>query len=156
MTTHSFGAIVFTIIILVSGCATVDLEDSSKDAKAKEFSTPDKGNAGIYIFRSMGVGTALKKDIRINGKCIGESAPSTYFYNQVTGNQEHEISTESEFSPNKIYLPTDVGKNYFVENYITMGAFVGGANLRIVQDDKAKAAIMKLKLAKQGTCKSQQ
>lgn len=79
-----------------------------------------------------------------------------YFYNEVAGNQEHEISTESEFSPNKVYLPTLAGKNYFVENYITMGAFVGGANLRIIEEAEGKDAVMKLKLAKQGNCNSQQ
>ena len=48
------------------------------------------------------------------------------------------------------------GQNYFVENYITMGAFVGGANLRVIDESKGKAAVLKLKLAKQGNCMSAQ
>jgi hypothetical protein len=37
-----------------------------------------------------------------------------------------------------------------------MGAFVGGANLRIIEEAEGKDAVMKLKLAKQGNCNSQQ
>ena len=153
---HSIKFICLSFVIVLSGCATVDLEDAAMDVAAKKFNPPSPGNSGLYIFRNMGVGTALKKDIRLNGECIGESAPSIYFYNEVAGNQEHEISTESEFSPNKVYLPTLAGKNYFVENFITMGAFVGGANLRIIEEAEGKDAVMKLKLAKQGNCNSQQ
>lgn len=141
---------------MITACATVELEDKEKDASAKQFNLPSEGHAGLYIYRNLGVGTALKKDIRVNGDCVGESAPSTYFLLEVDGGKEHEISTESEFSPNKIYLPAESGKNYFVENYITLGLFVGGANLRIIDEDKAKSDIMKLKLARQGTCKSKQ
>ena len=39
-----------------------------------------------------------------------------------------------------------------VEQSIRMGVFVGGANLRLVEEEKAKKKIAKLKLAKQGTC----
>ncbi|MDE0766676.1 MAG: DUF2846 domain-containing protein [Amylibacter sp.] len=154
---HFFKKVIYALaVIILSGCATVDLEDSSKDLAAKEFNLPTEGQSGLYIFRKFGPGTALKKDIRINGKCIGESAPSIYFYNELAGDTEHEISTESEFSPNKIYLPMLGGQNYFVENYITMGAFVGGANLRVIDESKGKAAVLKLKLAKQGNCMSAQ
>ncbi len=33
-----------------------------------------------------------------------------------------------------------------------MGVFVGGAKLRLVEEAKAKQAIAKLKLARQGNC----
>lgn len=115
-----------------------------------------KANQGFIFSESLARELLSKKDIRINGKCIGESAPSIYFYNELAGDTEHEISTESEFSPNKIYLPMLGGQNYFVENYITMGAFVGGANLRVIDESKGKAAVLKLKLAKQGNCMSAQ
>ena len=104
----------FTFVL--SSCATVELEDKEKDALAKEFKLPKERHAGLYIYRKLGFGSALKKDIRVNGECIGETAPSTYFLVEVDGEKEQEISTESEFSPNKIYVPTESGKNYFVEN----------------------------------------
>lgn len=65
---------------------------------------------------------------------------------------QHKISTESEFSPNDLLITADSGKNYFVEQYIKMGAFVGGANLRLVEEEKAKNKIATLKLAKQSNC----
>ncbi|MBK6739872.1 MAG: hypothetical protein IPG64_19420 [Haliea sp.] len=33
----------------------------------------------LYLFRAGGMGTALKKDIWVNGKCIGETAPHMFF-----------------------------------------------------------------------------
>jgi len=39
----------------------------------------------------------------------------------------HKLSTESEFSENHTELKTEGGKNYFVEQSIKMGVFVGGA-----------------------------
>ncbi|WP_372741748.1 DUF2846 domain-containing protein [Neptunomonas sp.] len=86
----------------------------------------------------------------ING--IGETAPNIFFYEEVSGDAEHKISTESEFSPNDLLLKTENGKNYFVSQYIKLGAFVGGANIELVDEEKGKAAVAKLKMAKKGQC----
>jgi hypothetical protein len=55
----------------------------------------------------------LKKDLRIDGRCLGESAPKIFFIEEVAGDQEHTISTESEFSPNVLRLFTVSNRNYF-------------------------------------------
>jgi hypothetical protein len=68
------------------------------------------------------------------------------------GDREHTISTESEFSPNSLRLLLERGKNYFVRQYIKLGAFVGGADLEVIEPEQAKASISKLELAKSGTC----
>ena len=64
---------------LLSGCASVPMESSEKSELARQFNPPSEGNAGLYIYRAGGPGTALKKDIWVDGKCIGESAPNTIF-----------------------------------------------------------------------------
>lgn len=138
----------FTIV----GCATVPMESTSKTSMAKQFNAPTNGNAGLYLYRSGSFGGALKKDIWVDGKCIGETAPNIFFYEEVQGNQEHKISTESEFSPNDLLVKTESGKNYFVLQYIKMGVFVGGAGLELVNEAKAKQAIQGLKLAQKGNC----
>jgi len=137
---------------LLSGCATVEMENQEVSSKVKEFNPPSNGNAGLYIYRAGGVGGALKKDIWVDGKCIGESAPKVFFYEEVEGGKEHKISTESEFSPNDLLVYTESGKNYFVNQYIKMGAFVGGANLKLVNEAQGKKAISKLQMAVKGTC----
>jgi hypothetical protein len=146
-----FGAIVIATA-LISGCASVPMESKEASVKAKQFNPPATGNSGLYIYRDSFVGKALKKDIWLDGKCLGESAPDVFFFEEVKGDQEHKLSTESEFSPNDLVIQTLAGQNYFVRQYIKLGVFVGGANLELVNEDEAKKAISSLELAQKGTC----
>jgi hypothetical protein len=145
-----------TLIILASslfvGCASVPMESKEVSDKAKQFNPPSEGKAGLYIYRPSGPGTALKKDIWVDGQCIGESAQKVFFYEEVLGNQEHKISTESEFSPNDLLVKTESGQNYFIKQYIKIGVFVGGANLELVDEAKGKKDIAKLGMAIKGSC----
>ena len=137
------------------GCASVPMEAPEKSEKAKLFNAPSSGTSGIYIFREdTPVGAALKKDIWIDSKCIGETAKGIFFYTEVEGDKEHTISTESEFSPNDKVVKTNVGELYFFQQYIKFGVFVGGANLQQFDAEKGKQEVSKLKLAKQGNCNS--
>jgi len=96
----------------------------------------------------------LKKDIWVDGKCIGETASKVFFYEDLPGDQKHTISTESEFSPNNLTLLLERGKNYFVKQYIKFGVFVGGANVELVDPEEGKKEVSKLGMAKKGTCSS--
>ncbi|MBK7728742.1 MAG: DUF2846 domain-containing protein [Gammaproteobacteria bacterium] len=126
------------VMALFSGCASVPMESAEISDTAKQFKPPSTGNAGLYLYRSGSFGGALKKDIWIDGKCVGESAPNVFFYKEVQGDVEHKISTESEFSPNDLLVRTESGKNYFIRQYIKMGVFVGGAGVELVDDEKGK------------------
>lgn len=149
----------FLLIILASvlftGCASVKMESKEASQKAKEFSQPTSGNSGLYIYRDSFVGKALKKDVWVDGKCVGETAPDVFFYTEVAGNQSHTISTESEFSPNNLSLLTDAGKNYFIRQYIKLGVFVGGAGLELIPEADGKVAVSKLEMASPGVCSGQ-
>lgn len=135
------------------GCASVPMETNQASIKAKQFDTPAAGSANLYIYRATSVGQALKKDIWLNDECLGETANNVFFLKEIIADgTEHQLSTESEFSPNHLLIKADSGKNYFVEQYIKMGVFVGGANLRLVDEAKAKSKIAKLKLATPGRC----
>jgi hypothetical protein len=136
----------------LSGCASVPMETKEQGEMAKKFNPPAEGSAGLYIYRSGSFGGALKKDIWVNGKCIGETAPNVFFYEEVKGDSEHKVSTESEFSPNDLLVNTETGKNYFVRQYIKMGVFVGGAGVELVDENKGKGEVRKLKMATKGSC----
>jgi hypothetical protein len=138
--------------VLFTGCASVKMESKEASQKAKEFGQPSAGQSGLYIYRDSFVGKALKKDIWVDGKCVGESAPDVFFRTEVEGNQNHTVATESEFSPNTVSLFTEAGRNYFVRQYIKLGAFVGGADLEIIPEEQGKAAVAKLDMATPGTC----
>ena len=135
------------ICLLLSGCATVPMASKEEDIRLKTFQKPAENKTGIYIYRNSFVGQALKKSIYINGEMIGESANKVYFYKEVEPG-EQTLSTESEFSENDLKLWTEGGKNYFFEQYIKMGVFVGGAGLKSVTDGEGMKNIKECKLAK--------
>ncbi|MEI8326750.1 MAG: DUF2846 domain-containing protein [Betaproteobacteria bacterium] len=145
-------AIAVLTSILFAGCASVKMESKDAPDKLKQFAPPTPGNAGIYRFRDSSFGAALKKDIFVDGKCVGESAPKVFFYTELAGGKEHEITTESEVSPNAaLKLMVQAGKNYFIRQYIKLlGVLIGGANLEVVPEDQGKAAVAKLELAARG------
>lgn len=145
-----------SVAILISGCASIEMASKEESAKAKEFNSPRQGNAGVYIYRDSFAGKALKKDLWINGECIGESASDVFFYKEVKGNKKYRIDTESEFSPNTLELMLEAGKNYFIRQFIKLGVFVGGAGLEQVTEEQGKTAVSKIDLAKSGNCSTMQ
>ena len=136
----------------LAGCASVPTASQSEAAQGKLFPAPSSGNAGLYVYRDSFVGEALKKDVFVDGKCLGQSANKVFFYEQVVGDEKHTISTESEFSPNQLVVYMKAGMNYFVRQYIKMGVFVGGANLEVISEDKGKSEVSALDMATKGQC----
>jgi hypothetical protein len=60
--------------------------------------------------------------------------------------------TESEFSPNELLISVESGKNYFIEQFIKMGVFVGGADFKVASLEEGKADVSRLGMAVKGTC----
>jgi hypothetical protein len=138
----------FIAVSFLSGCASVPMASSEQDSVLKQFQQPKNGNAGLYIYRNSFVGQSLKKNVYVNGKLLGETANQVYFYAELApGN--HSVSTESEFSENDINVPVEAGQLYFVEQFMKMGVFVGGAGLEIVDSAKGMKNIKQCKLAKE-------
>jgi uncharacterized protein YceK len=139
--------------VILSGCSSVPMESKELTKSAQSFSAPSVDNSGIYVYRKNSMlGAALKKDVLIDGSCVGETAPGIFFYQEVAGNEPHTISTESEFSNNDLVINAESGQLYFVEQFIKMGAFVGGAGLQEVDEKIGKEEVLKINLAKKGTC----
>ena len=135
-----------------AGCASVPMESAERTITAKKFNPPSEGSSGLYIYRPSSLGGALKKDIWVDGKCIGESAPYVFFYEEVEGDKSHKVSTESEFSPNDLIVKVKSGMHYFIRQYIKFGVFVGGAGLELVDEEKGKKEVSELDMATKGTC----
>ena len=144
--------LVVLVTFLFAGCASVPMASIEESDYAKEFNPPTNGKSGLYIYRGGGPGTALKKDIFVDDECIGESAPNVFFYTEVEGDKEHKVSTESEFSPNDLMVKVKSGLNYFIRQYIKLGVFVGGANLKVVDEKRGKEDVAKLGMAQKGNC----
>jgi len=146
-----------TIITTASlaGCSSVPMESIEKANIAKEFNAPSQDTAGIYVYRKdTFVGAALKKDVWVGKDCVGQTAKGVFFYKEVPGSEKLEISTESEFSPNTLTIHAKNGELYFVEQFIKMGAFVGGADLELAHAETGKSEVQRLGMAKGGNCDS--
>ena len=142
--------------ILLTGCASVPT--MSNEAKLQAITgEPEEDTARIYVFRDeRGGGQALYKDIYLNGRCVGETAPSTFFFADVEANKYHWISTESEFSPNHLRFYAEPNKKYYFQQVIRYGIFVGGAFVTQVDSITGKELVNKCSLAVPGTCSSAQ
>jgi len=139
--------VVLISVSLLAGCASVPMAPTEQDIAAKEFAKPTGDKAGLYVFRDTFVGQALKKNVSLDGAIIGETANKVFFYREITPG-DHTLSTESEFSDNSITFQAEKENNYFAEQYIKMGVFVGGANVRMVSEEEGKKKVMGCHLAK--------
>ena len=149
MLKRSFLLLMVVASAYLTGCAaTVPMASLDEDFAKKKFAKPSKGNAAVYIYRNSNLGFALKKGVYIDGVMLGETAAMTYFYKEIKPGK-HTISTESEFGNNDLVLKAVKGKNYFVNQYIKMGFFVGGANLELVSTETGKSGVRQCKLAKE-------
>jgi len=139
----------FAVVVafaVLTGCASVPMDDPQTSAKLKTFPTPPADQAGLYIYRDNFAGKALKKSVTLDGKLIGETANRVYFYKLVNAGS-HTIGTESEFSDNVINLVAVGGKNYYIRQSIKIGVFVGGASLAVVPEAVGQAHLQKCELA---------
>jgi hypothetical protein len=140
------GAVLMSVALL-SGCASVPMAPVEQDAALKTFSKPASDKAGLYVFRNTFVGQALKKTVSLDGSVIGETANKVYFYREISPGQ-HTLSTESEFSDNEVTFLAESETNYFAEQYIKLGVFVGGANVQIVSEEDGKKGVLESQLAR--------
>ena len=131
----------------VTGCANVATQDKSADEYAKEFKAPPNGWAGLYLYRTCNIfGAGLKKSLYVDGHYLGETSRCRFFYRLVRPGV-HRIDTESEFSENFFTYDFKEGINTFINQYIRLGVFVGGANIEVKDPEFAKAALKDYSLA---------
>lgn len=122
------------------------MSSEEEDYLKKEFNAPSENTSGLYIYRDMRMGSALKKEVFVNDQSLGKTAPMTFFYTEVAPGK-HKVSTQSEFGLNHLELETEAGKNYFIRQYIKMGFLVGGSALKQVSEEKGRNGVLRCNLA---------
>ena len=116
----------FLLPFLFAGCVSVPMESAQQSELAKQFNPPSHGKAGLYIYRSGPFGPLERRDVWVDGKCIGASAPNTFFYEEIQGDSTHGISSQlepshlSKMAHFSFYAIS--GENYFVRQYIPPNA----------------------------------
>lgn len=147
MKTSIINLMLVLTLVVMAGCAsTVPMASNEQDVASKTFKAPSPNMAGVYIYREGAFGKALKKKIQIDGVVIGETGYKTYFHKEIAPGL-HTLATESEFGDNTLQFSADAGKNYYFEQSIKMGIFVGGSRIDTVSEAVGQRGVMECKEA---------
>lgn len=134
---------VLATAILLTGCASVPTASPELDKQAKKFNTsPDK--ATVYIYRNESMGAAIKMDVMVDGRTIGQTAAKTYFALAVPPGK-HTVVSKAE-NDSAVVLDTQAGKNYYVWQEVKMGVMYARNQLQVVDEAKGKAGVMECSL----------
>jgi hypothetical protein len=127
------------LVTLLSGCATVPMADTRLDATAKTFAAP-AGKAGVYIYRNENFGAAVKMDVFLDGKRLGDTVAKSYFYAEIEPGT-HAVVGKSE-NDSEVRFHALAGKLYFIWQEVKMGLLYARNELKLVDDAVGRAGVM--------------
>ena len=131
------------VVVLASGCASVQMAAPEQDTAAKSFAVKP-GKSNIYVYRNETMGAALKMAVALDGKLVGDTASKTYFLLEVNPGSHTVVSkTENDSS---VTLNTVAGRNYFLWQEVKMGLLMARSNLQEVDEATGKAGVAECKL----------
>lgn len=131
-------------VAVLSGCASVPTADPAADSAAKTFAAPAPGKAGVYVYRNESMGAAVKMDVFIDGRHLGETAAKTYFYAEVDpGIREVKGKAENESAQR---FEAVAGRLYYFWQEVKMGVMFARNELKMVDEATGKAGVLESKL----------
>lgn len=126
------------------GCASVPMGDPKHDAALKTFSIPaDK--AGVYIYRNESLGAAVRMDVELDGKAIGQTAANTYLYKEIAPGK-HTLVSKGE-NTDSLEFEAKPGMLSYVWQEIKMGFLSPRTTLHLVNEADGKQGVLETKLA---------
>ncbi|ALT79170.1 DUF2846 domain-containing protein [Paucibacter sp. KCTC 42545] len=132
------------IAVNLVGCASVNMGDANQDAAAKTFTAP-RDVAGIYVYRNESMGAAIKMDVEVDGKPIGQTAANTYLYKQVSPGK-HTIASKAE-NTDTVEIDAKPGALYYIWQEVKMGVMYARTKLHLVDEGQGKKGVTETKLA---------
>lgn len=138
-------ASVALILMGLVGCASVPMGDLQQDAAYKLFSAkPDV--AGIYIVRNEFMGAAYRMEVYLDGKLLGQTAPYTYLYTEVSpGN--HIVTSNATENSDSLEVDTVAGRLYYIWQEVILGSSFFRTKLHLVTEAEGKKWVLETKLA---------
>lgn len=131
-------------VLNLVGCASVPMGDAKQDAALKTFAEkPDV--AGVYIYRNESMGGAVRMDVDVNGKPLGQTAAKTYFYTEVAPGK-NTVTSKSE-NTDTLEIDTVAGKLYYVWQEVKMGVLYARTKLHLVSEEEGKKGVLESQLA---------
>jgi hypothetical protein len=132
-------ALSFTMV----GCASVKMADPALDSQAKQF-TGKPGVAGVYIYRNEKIGGAVKMDVAVDGKPVGQTAARTYIYKEVQPGS-HTIASKAE-NTSELTVDAVAGKLYYVWQEVKMGVMYARNKLTLVDEATGQKGVNDCKM----------
>lgn len=141
--------LLIVMLLFFIGCSNTPTLNNNdpRVLAAKTFKQPTNDKAGIYIYRpDKFFGSALRREVYLDGLLLGVPAPGTFFYVLVDPNKSHYVETESEFERESCSVVIEPGENAYIEQYMHMGVFVGRTGVRQVPQGQAISEILNGKM----------
>ena len=135
---------VAAIAVNLVGCASVKMGDVQQDAAAKTFTAP-KEVAGVYVYRNESIGAAVKMDVEVDGKAIGQTAANTFLYKEIAPGK-HAIASKAE-NTDTVEIDAKPGTLYYVWQEVKMGVLYARTKLHLVEEGQGKKGVTETKLA---------
>jgi len=132
------------IALSLVGCASVNMSDAQKDASTKKFTAP-KDNTAVYIYRNESMGGAVKMDVELDGKPIGQTAANTFLYKEVAPGK-HTISSKAE-NTDTVEIDAKPGTLLYIWQEVKMGVLYARTKLHLVDEVEGKKGVLETKLA---------
>lgn len=137
-------ALLAAVVTSLVGCASVPMGDATKDAALKTFvGKPDV--AGVYIYRNESMGGAVRMDVDVDGKPLGQTAAKTYFYTEVAPGK-HVVTSKSE-NTDSVQLDALPGKLYYIWQEVKMGVLYARTKLHLVDEAEGRKGVLETQLA---------
>lgn len=128
---------------MLTGCASVPKASPEQDARAKTFAVA-AGKSNIYLYRNESMGGAVKMDVMLDGKPMGQTAAQTYFMFEVTPGK-HTITSKAENEVMQEVI-AEAGKNHFIWQEVKMGVMYARNKLNPVDEKTGRAGVAECSL----------
>lgn len=135
---------VAALALSLVGCASVNMGDAKQDAALKTFATP-KDAAGVYIYRNESMGAAIKMNVELDGRAIGQTAANTYLYKEVTPGK-HTFTSKAE-NDSSIEVDAKPGTLLYIWQEVKMGLLGARSKLQLVDQAVGQKGVQETKLA---------
>jgi len=135
--------VLLVVVSLLTGCASVPMASIEHDTQAKTFAV-ESDKANIYLFRNEFVGPAVKMDVVLDGKPVGQTVAKSYMKFELKPGQ-HTLISKAE-NDDVLNVNTEAGKNYFVWQEVKMGMLYARSLLHLSDEETGKAGVRECKL----------
>ncbi|MBB5190584.1 uncharacterized protein YceK [Silvimonas terrae] len=131
-------------LMVLAGCASVPKGDAQQDLALKQFKAPAE-KAGLYVYRNENFGAAIKMNVLLDNKQLGDTAAKTYLYTEVAPGK-HQLVSKSE-TDSVLDFDAVAGKIYYVWQEIKMGTWSAGSKLQMMGEAEGKKGVSESSLA---------